>query len=153
MSDSLSVLPGWLSGFLEVFRQGTPAVYATTVYGICHWADSKASDEAKALITNLLQPKQYDKHDVGGTIVWLFDKVYTEHLLSWRAFARSALFTICMTVIFLYESYPGKEHSLLYNIVQNPGSDLARAAIYSFAASIITNIVSDYVSLFAVRRL
>ena len=50
MSDSLSVLPGWLSGFLEVFRQGTPAVYATTVYGICHWADSKASDEAKALI-------------------------------------------------------------------------------------------------------
>ena len=94
------------------------------------------------MISNLLQPKQYDKHAVGSTIIWMFDQVYTRHLLSWSAFARSALFTICMTVIFLYESFPGKENSILYNILQSPNSDLARVAIYSFAASIITNIIS-----------
>jgi hypothetical protein len=153
MSDSLTALPSWLASFLEVFRLGTPGVYAATAYGICHWADSKASDEAKAMVTNLLQPKQYDSRAVGATIIWMFDQVYTQNLLSWRAFARSALFTILMTVVFLYETYPGNEHSILYNIVSNPNSALARAGINSFAASLITNIISDYVSLFAVRRL
>jgi hypothetical protein len=153
MSDSLAELPSWLAGSLELLRLGTPGVYAGTAYGFCHWADGKASDEAKAMISNLLQPKPYDKRVVGSTIIWLFDRVYTQRLLSWRAFARSALFTICMTVIFLYESFPGKESSILYNIVSNPNSGLARAGINSFAASLITNIISDYVSLFAVRRL
>jgi hypothetical protein len=144
--------PSWLAKLLEVLGLGTPGVYAATTYAICHWADSKASDEAKTMISNLLQPKQYDKRAVGGAVICMFDGVYTRNLRSWNAFARSTLFTICMTIIFLYESFPGKDSSMLYAILTSD-SDLEREATYSLASAIITNIVSDYVSLFAVRRL
>jgi hypothetical protein len=152
MASSLTDLPSWLAKFLEVLELGTPGAYAATTYAICHWADSNASDEAKTMFSNLLQPKQYDKRGVGSAVICMFDEVYTRNLVSWNAFARSTLFTICMTIIFLYESFPGKDSSMLYAMLA-PDSDVERGATYSLAASLFTNIISDYVSLFAVRRL
>ena len=97
---------------MEVFRLGTPGVYAGTAYGICHWADSKASDEAKAMISNLLQPKQYDRHAVGSTIIWMFAGLYPASAELERVRKVGAVYNL-----YDRDFSSGKENSILYNIM------------------------------------
>ena len=144
-------MPSWLTDLIKS-GVGTPGAYAAMAYVLCLWMDNKASEEAKRAITTLLQPKEYNASAVGDAIVEIFDWVYTKHLLSWRAFVRSTLFTLCVTIIVLYETFPGKKDSALY-LMWGTDFQVARDVAISLGVSIGTNIISDYVSLFAVRRL
>src|SRR5262249_40271251 len=63
-------------------------------------------------------------------------------LLGWRAFSRSALFTLVVSSVFVYELAPWWWWWVLSGL----------PALIFVAAIISTNIVSDYVSLFVIRR-
>jgi hypothetical protein len=140
-------MPAWLTEIMKVVGFSTPLLYASAIYGLFHWLDKKASAAAKAAISNLLQLRQYKNDDIGNAIIELFNRIYTSNLLSWNAFARSALFTLCMNVIFLYEALPSNNKMRFFHETQ---SSLDFIIV---GATVTTNVISDYVSLFAVRRL
>jgi hypothetical protein len=123
---------------------GTPFAYATGIFAFFHWLDGQASEAAKKAVSGWLQPKQFGREAVSLATIEIFDRVYTRPLLGWRALLRSSLITLCATVIFLYE------FSLLYAFVYLANE---RGFLSLNLGILLTNIIADYLALFAVRRL
>jgi hypothetical protein len=102
---------------------------------------------------SLLALKKYDNAAVAAAVLEAFNRVYTPRLLSWRAFGRSALYTICLSTLFLYEA------GFLQIFLHYPTDDKFYAIEKCFLVlmgtvlQVCTNIVSDYGSLFPVKRL
>ncbi|UGX97130.1 hypothetical protein G6321_00019150 [Bradyrhizobium barranii subsp. barranii] len=127
----------------ELAKQlGITTVYATATYAFFHWLDESASDEAKAALARTMSLKDYKSQQVASALVEIFDRIYTYPLLRWRAFMRSLLFTLTVTAIFTFEAR------------NTPGIEgLQRGTIAkTYLVAITINILSDYISLFAIRR-
>jgi hypothetical protein len=135
-------MPGWLTELLKVLGFTTPFVYAAAAYGVFHWLDKKASLPARNAMRAWIQSDT--KIDTTNVIVGLFDRIYTHPLLAWRAFGRSAAITIVVCCLIWAE-----ERMFQYWIRQSAKIDLAWLFVL-FA--LISNVLSDYVSLFAVRK-
>src|SRR5580704_4812084 len=148
-------MPSWLTDLLKDLGVSTPAIYAIATYRLSQSLDKRASSNAKSAILAFLQPKQYEAGQVADAFLEVFNHIYTPRLLSWRAFARSALFTFIITAIFLYEAYrgvvPGIEVLSPTELDPAAGQPTITQAVVSWAFAIGTNIVSDYFSLFAVK--
>jgi hypothetical protein len=146
-------MPSWLSEVLKLLGFSTPFVYAAAVYGFFHYLDEKASEPAKAAISSWLQPIKHDKTAVADAMIEIFNRLYTRPLLGWRAFMRSALFTICMTGVFLYEfgllSTGGKAENELMALMRQAGHFWAWLILTQI---VLANVICDYVALFIVRR-
>jgi hypothetical protein len=106
-----------------------------------HWLDENLSDAAKEALAStlklkdLIKLKDYTGEQIASALVEVFDRIYTYPLLSWRAFARSSLFTAVVSVIFLFEfSYIRKDDP-------------------EYLVLFASNFLSDYVSLFVIRSL
>jgi hypothetical protein len=89
---------------LKVLGFSKPLVYAGAAFGLFDFLDKKASKEAKAAIFEWFQRIRYDKVAVSNALVEVFDRLYTKPLLGWRAFSRSILFTLIVSVIFAIEA-------------------------------------------------
>jgi hypothetical protein len=134
-----------LTEALKLLGIATPFVYAVATYGFFHYLDKKASGAAKKAISVWLSQKRIAEVAVGDTLCEIFDRLYTRPLLGLRSFGRSTLFTVGMSAIFLYEfdlhgnrMYVGDLSSVF---------DLG----WGWYAGLLTNIVSDYFSLFIIR--
>jgi hypothetical protein len=150
-------MPTWLSEVLKLIGFTTP-LYAVMVYGFFHYLDKKASGSAKKAISGWLQPREYDKAAVADATVEIFDRLYTRPLLGWRAFRRSALFTLCMTAIFVYESenFPSVSHVIEAGWAERPLTALQAGQVSAWVILIVTtlgNMIGDYVALFIIRPL
>jgi hypothetical protein len=73
----------------------------------------------------------------------VFDRLYTAPLLGWRAFLRSGLFSIILTLILAYEFYSNIMFFMAYMVPE---------IRYQWFTQILTNIIADYTSLFFIRR-
>jgi hypothetical protein len=123
---------------------GTPFIYAGATYGLFHWLDANASDEAKEAISRLLGLKDYDSKKVSAAFVEVFDRLYSSPLWSKRAFFRSSVITLVMSGVYMCES------AWFRDILQFSGS-LFWPILTATIVSLIVNIVSDYASLFLIR--
>jgi|SRR5262245_3632240 len=151
-------MPTWLSEVLKLIGFTTPFVYAAAVYGFFHYLDKKASGQAKKAISGWLQPREYDKAAVADASIEIFDRLYTSPLLSWRAFRRSALFTLCMSAIFVYESenFPSVSHVIEAGKAEKPLTVLQAGQVSAWIILIVTtlgNMIGDYAALFIIRPL
>jgi hypothetical protein len=99
-------MPTWLTEALKALGLSTPFIYAVAAYGFFHYLDKRASRKATKAISEWIGSLQYDKAAVADALVELFDRLYTRPLFGWRAFVRSAVFTMIMTTIFVYEFFP-----------------------------------------------
>lgn len=108
-------------------------------YGLFHFLDEKASDEAKAAITGWLRPETYKKEAVATAITEIFDRIYHAPLLSSKSFFRSTAISTTVTALFWMEML----------IAEHRPFDLTIPYIW---VSLLLIIISDYVSLFFVRR-
>jgi len=124
---------------LDKLGLATPFIYGAGTYGFFHYLDNQASGQAKKAIAGWFKPLEYDRAAVAAAVVEIFDRLYTHPLLGWRAILRSALFTIVITAIFAYEI-------LSIQTVDHP-------PLQFVAGLLLTNIISDYISLFFVRKL
>jgi hypothetical protein len=116
---------------------GKPFIYGGAAYGLFHWLDKNASDEAKASLSQLLRIKNYDTKQLAVGLVDVFDRLYTYPLLTWRAFMRSAVFSLVILGPILYET-------------SGVPLDIEQAGdTFSFLA---IAVLSDYCSLFFIRR-
>jgi hypothetical protein len=130
----------------------TPFVYAAAVYGLFHYLDERASGPATKAISAWLQPREYDKTAVADAMVEIFDRLYTRPLLGWRAFMRSALFTICMTVVFVYEFGLLSKGNRVENGLMTWTREVGHVwAWFILAQSVLAIVICDYVALFIIR--
>src|SRR5262249_15877423 len=138
-------MPDWISDLLKAIGLATPALYASTTFAIFQWLETNASTEAKAAISEWLRSKPTAPLAVGAAIVELFDRVYTPRLASPRAFLRSMSITVIISGILYYELYP-PDPAVMPLVLKGDA-----VAIIILLATIFSNIVSDYLSLFVVR--
>jgi hypothetical protein len=131
----------------------TPVIYAAATYGFFHWLDKKVSEPAKRAISSWLEPKEYDRAAVAAAILELFDNVYTRPLLAWRAFIRSALITLVISVVLVYEIAGfGTYVEIHLGAVVRRSLFNAIVDTLSLPSFLAVNIVSDFIALFIIRR-
>jgi hypothetical protein len=136
----------WFTEVMQLLGFTKPFVYAAATYGFFHWLDKKASGPAKKAISGWLEPKEYDKTAVPAAIIELFDRVYTHPLWSWRAFVRSALITLLISGVIIFEFLSYEE---IVSKVSHPISRPSAVGLIGF--TILFNIICDFTSLFLVR--
>jgi hypothetical protein len=127
----------------------TPLIYAAAAYGLFHWLDSNASEDAKKALAGVMKFSEYDRSRLSAALVEVFDLIYTKPLLHWRAFARSSIISILVAAIYCYELGLFQEWS------DGPASDGDAddiEIIYIIGSSLLFNILIDYLSLFVLRR-
>jgi hypothetical protein len=140
-------MPTWLTELLKLLPSLiTPVAYATGTFGFFHWLDTKASGPAKMAISQWLKSKQYSTQPMSEAILEFFDRVYTAPLLSWRSFRRSALITICATILVVYELSPPHGYRMIRFLWEGVVGDWLLLLLF-----VVTNIISDYIALFIVR--
>jgi hypothetical protein len=132
---------------LKLLGFTTPLIYAAAAYALFHWLDENASDEAKAALARTIRFKDYKNEQIASALVEVFDRIYTNPLLHWRAFFRSWLFTTVVSAIFLFE----KRSDLLH--IWEVGDRLRTAGSLFVSTSLVFNVFTDYLSLFVIRPL
>jgi hypothetical protein len=120
---------------LKLLGASTPLVYAAATFGLFHWLDKKASPEARTAIVGTLANAKYDDERITSAIVASFDQIYGRPLWSWYALGRSAICTIVIIAIYFFE------------IMQ-----LVPFYDDRFPLSLFLSILSDYASLFVIRK-
>jgi hypothetical protein len=131
---------------LKLLGLGTPFVYATATYGLFKFLDEKASGAAKKAISEWFKPLPYNKTAVGTAVVELFDRLYTSPLLSFQALARSAFFTVFVAALFAIGFVLDEDIQIW---VETTSVSHVFLNILPF---ILSNILTDYFSLFFIRR-
>ena len=150
-------MPG-LAEVLKALGFATPFIYAYATYRFFHWLDTKASGPAKKAISGWLQPKEYDKAAIAAAILEILDRVYTRPLLAWRAFLRSALITITISTILIYEFHGLSEYDD-FSVSDVLGSFAGlydyrriRIRLTYLLISIALNVLLDYAALFVIKQ-
>jgi hypothetical protein len=128
---------------------GTPFLYAGATYGLFHWLDVSASDEAKEALSTLIRVREYDKTKVSSAILEVFDRIYTHPLLTFRAFLRSTMITVLITGVFAYELWDAviDERTKPWIVEHKYAFTVMMASMLSATS------ISDYLSLFIIRYL
>jgi hypothetical protein len=142
-----------IAKILELIGLGAPVIYAGAIFAFFAWLDKEASAEAKSAISRWLRPMRNDRKAVGTAILEMFDRIYTSPLFTWRAFGRSALISSSLTIIaaLLQPSWTDVIFEPL-TAWQGGGPLFVEAMIAIFVWSLLTNVLSDYFSLFFIRR-
>jgi hypothetical protein len=141
---------------LEHLGYATPALYAAAAYGLFHWLDENTSDQANVAITSAMQSKGLNADRIVSALLEIFDQIYTHPLWSKRAFRRSVLFTVAASLVTL------PTVNRLADMLQPRSTDSTDVPLTAFENSVLSigfislslsvNILTDYVSLFYVRR-
>jgi hypothetical protein len=134
-------MPPWLTEALKHLGFATPLIYASATYGLFHFLDKKASGQAKRAILGWLRTLDYDKGAIASALIEIFDRLYTKPLLGWRALLRSASFTLIITFAYAYWRLP----ALFVWLFRSNDA-------FMTAMLLIGLVISDYLSLFVVRR-
>jgi hypothetical protein len=141
---------------IRVLGFSTPLIYAIAVYVFFNSLDKQSSARAKRALSGHLQAPNYDKDAIAAVTVELFDTLYGRRLLSMNSFLRSLLFTTIVTAVFVYETSPG--FFISPPLPDSSDTDKVTITIKSLSDAkshltlgAITNILSDYISLFLVR--
>jgi hypothetical protein len=134
-------MPVGLAEILKVVGVGTPFLYAAAVYYLFHRLDLRASGAAKKAVSEWFT-RRYEKAEVASAMVEVFDRIYTRPLLGWRACLRSAIFTLAVAAVVVEVFYP-----VIFRIALH--SPEMRSV---WGEHLLTNVVSDYLSLFVIRR-
>ena len=122
---------------------GVPFYLAAATYAVFFWLDSNASDEATKVISSWLHGRSHNKPDLGNLIISAFDRIYTSPLLTFRAFRRStAISSIIWSLLWLVPT-----------LVRSSYTDLDSTDFVIWSTNLIAVILSDYISLFVVRKM
>jgi hypothetical protein len=142
----------FLKKLAEYLGFTTPFIYAVVTYKFFDWLDKDVSDDAKVALAGTMRLSQLKEFarlrndEVASSLVEVFDRVYTSPLKSKRAFLRSALFTILMTAVVLFELRGDLARELR---TENPSD--RDFLLFTMAFSTVANVSADYISLFIIR--
>lgn len=129
----------------KYFGLGLVFTLAGLTFGFFVWIDKKASVAAKEAIATWFSPGAIDQKAMASALLEMFDLIYGKPLFSLRAFLRSAAISIGLTFLFLILR-------LRYGFYGIGGLDNSADYVIEIWAPFISNVLSDYISLFVVRR-
>jgi hypothetical protein len=114
---------------------GAPFAAAAAMYLLFLFLDKKASSEATTAVAAWIQNEKYKRLDLTSAVVSSFDALYGQRLFSFQALFRSASLSIASVLIY---------HFML---------DVSLRTEFRFLAKFVVPlvIVSDYISLFAIK--
>jgi hypothetical protein len=142
-------MPSALTEALKLLGFTTPFIYALSTYRIfIHFDKRGVSAKAKRAISDWLQPHKYDRAAVGDAILEIFNFIYSNHLFSLTALKRSACITIVVSFIFYFEMNGFGDFTTKYLLFWS----YIRIIAEEFIPPLLTNIMSDYIALFVVKR-
>jgi hypothetical protein len=133
-------MPIKMTKLLELLGLSTSVLYAAATYGFFHFLDRKASPQAKAAINKWFRTTGHNKADVSNAVLELFGRIYERPLWSIRSLLRSATLSVAITSLFTFGL-----------LLEERASPLDLWHPY-FAVALLTIILSDYASLFLVRK-
>jgi len=141
-----------LSDIAQHLHLTAPLVAASPIYGLFKFLDRKASQAANRAVTAWIKGERYKQIDLKRAVVEGFDHLYGTPLLSWRSFLRSACLSALsagtyLTFIVFLGARRGAVTFEEYDI-----ENLAIGLFATFCILGIPTIISDYISLFAVRK-
>ena len=141
--------------FFDLLGLGVPFYLAVATYTMFSWLDNNASDEATKVISSWLHGRSHNKPDLGNLIIKAFDRVYTSPLLSLRAFGRSAIISTALWIVIYFIPWLINFRSLtIESIVWDPLKNVSLIKLLSEVTFTLPFVImSDYISLFGVRRL
>jgi hypothetical protein len=123
----------------HILNLAAPIAAASVCYGVFKFLDDKASDDANLLINSWMKSKdQLGQDKLVSTAIWSFDHLYGAPILRFRTFIRSALLPSIATAIYIV--------FIRWNTLS------ATMLLSTFLILIPTVIISDYISLFAIRK-
>jgi hypothetical protein len=131
-----------LQDALKLLGVSTPFIYAAATYGVFLYLDRKASSQAKKAISAWLKPIDVDRTAIARALVEVFDWLYPQPLSSLRTFLRSAAFSSIVTSLALFR--------LLVVLPELSAGDVFY--LRWVTAAILGNIISDWLSLFVIRK-
>jgi len=138
-------MPAWVTELVKLFPAFvTPVAYSALIYAFFNWLDKKASGPGKAALSAWVESAYYDRALVSNAIVEIFDKIYSKPLLGWRAILRSASLMLLLSCFLFYEFAP---RDTLKDQMSNDLLGLISGALFY----LLIGVVSNYISLFAVR--
>jgi hypothetical protein len=138
--------PNMFSEAMKHLGLSTPFLYAGATYGLFRYLDERISNEAKSLVTSWLKALDVDYHAIAPALLQIFDRLYTQPLLSWRAFRRSVSFSLVVSALFAIEFF------IAYLGVTLSKDDDGLEGLESvLIVGIISNVIADYLSLFVIR--
>jgi hypothetical protein len=118
---------------------GAPFTAAAGVYWLFHFLDKKAADAPRQAVASWIRGNSYKTIDLGDAFISSFDHLYSTPLFRFRAFGRSARLSLMVFVVY----------RVFFTL-------LTRGSWANFFAGIATIalliIISDYLSLFVIRR-
>jgi hypothetical protein len=145
-------MPGWLTEVLKLLGFTTPFVYTAATYGLFYYADRKASGKAKAALSAWVQSGQRRRNSE-EVIIDLFNKIYTDKLLSANALIRSASITLLVSSLIWFEVGDVTVGGPLVSYISGKTDfDEFRIDSIGVFTTNIFNVMSDYVSLFFIKR-
>ena len=119
-----------------------PVVYAVVTYTLFWLLERNAAPHARKALSNWLAGPKYNKENVVSLIIYAFDRIYTPHLFSLKAFFISASISTAATLLIAYQLYP-----LVWTVtIHIP--EMRNQTFSQLGA----NILADYLSLFFIRR-
>ncbi len=133
-------MPPEVTQILTNWGMGAPLLYVGAVFGIFAWLDRKASNEARLVLASRLSSISYDRKAISAAIVEMFDRVYTNPLLTWKEFGRSAWISTAVTFVAFLNFGWWLSDLLTSDVLITHG-----------LIPLISNILSDYISLLVVR--
>src|SRR6478736_2969968 len=99
-----------LEKVLQLLGLGTPFLYAAAAFVCFHYLDKKASAQAKVAIATWFKAIAASQNDVSSALVEVFDRIYTQPLLGWRALRRSAIISTTLSIIYYVHLFGFKVH-------------------------------------------
>jgi hypothetical protein len=144
-------MPPWLTEAMKLVGFTTPFVYAAITYAFFAFLDRNASGAAKDAISTWLKRSPIALQRVGEAILELFSRVYGRHLFTVNTAVRSAFISMTILALFYFtRAVMGRED---HNPVEHRDwtASVGRV-VFFFSAGILGNTLSDYLSLYVVRR-
>jgi hypothetical protein len=127
---------------LQLLGFGTPILYAAATYGFFHWLDKRASGQAKNAISEWIKTSNYDERRVVSGMVEVFDTIYTYPLLRLQPFIRVVIASLILHVSIIAILDP-----IIFTVLT-----MAPEFRLQILLQLVSNIVSDYFSLFLIRH-
>ena len=126
--------------FFSLINLGVPFIGAAAVYALFNFLDRKASDAANHVVASWLKGRAYKRAELAGAMLHAFDALYRAPLFTLGSFIRSL--SISVGVVFVWWSilFLGFPKGTVFTFVP----------IISWLIPVM--VVSDYVSLFVVRK-
>lgn len=126
---------------------GSAFALAAGTYGLFLFFDKNVSPDATSALSRWLKARGYRNLDARGAILNIFNKIYTEKLFGIKGFSRSGVISV---VIFLLSELCFARFSISKFVgYLSPAPD--SFGINGLYSLMVSNIVSDYISLFVIK--